>query len=380
MSGFATLDQTLRQTCNSGQVAGLVAMAASGDKIIYSGAFGPRQPGGPAMALDDIFWMASMTKAVTTLAALQLVERGKLALDAPIGPLVPELAQPSVLAGTQLRPAKGHVTLRHLLTHTSGLAYDMWNGGYKAWLAKSGTPGMGGGRLAALKVPLMSDPGTRWAYSTGLDFAGRAVEAASGQRLDHYFRDHIFEPLGMKDTGFVLTPPQRPRIAAMHRRQPDGSLLHIPFEVNQAPEFFSGGGGLYGTAPDYLRFVQMILNRGRGPGGQIVRPETIAMMVQNQIGGLEVQPMFTAMPGVTNDVEFWPGMVKKWGLGFLLNMQQTPEGRAAGSLAWAGLGNCYYWIDPASDIAGVMMMQTLPFYDAQCLEAFRAFERAVYAR
>ena len=385
MSGFATLDQTLRDTCASGQVAGLVAMAASGKKVLYSGAFGQRQPGGPAMALDDVFWIASMTKLATTIAALQLVEQGKLALDSPIGPLVPELAEAKVLEGfdadgnPQLRPAKIPVTLHHLLTHTAGLAYDMWNDRHKAWLAKTGTPGFGSGKLAALKVPLMSDPGAIWHYSTAIDYVGRAVEAASGQRLDHYFREKIFGPLGMDDTGFVLRPEQRPRVAAMHRRQPDGSLAQIAFEVGQSPEFFGGGGGLYGTAPDYIRLVQMILNKGRGNGTRIVQPESIAMMSHNQIGALDVQPMLTAVPAMSKDVEFWPGRVKKWSLGFLINTEAVPGGRSAGSLAWAGLSNCYYWIDPARDVAGVILMQTLPFFDQGCLAALGDFERAVYA-
>jgi methyl acetate hydrolase len=225
----------------------------------------------------------------------------------------------------------------------------------------------------------MSDPGTRWEYGINIDFVGKAVEAASGKRLDAYMRDHIFAPLGMNDTGFKITDSQRQRLVAMHARGEDGALAPIPFELEQNPEFHMGGGGLYGTAADYIKFTQMILNNGRGNGNQILKPETVALMGQNHIGDLAMGKMVTMAPMYTNDVDLYPDIVKKWGLSFLINTAQTAEGRSAGSLAWAGLANTYFWIDPARNVAGVILMQLLPFVDAKALEAFAGFEIGVYA-
>jgi methyl acetate hydrolase len=247
------------------------------------------------------------------------------------------------------------------------------------YLEKTGTPGITTCKNAALRTPIMSDPGTRWEYGTNIDFVGKAVEAASGKNLEAYLRDHLFAPLGMSDTRFKLGQAQRDRLVAMHARGPDGSLAPIPFEVEQDPEFHMGGGGLYGTAGDYIKFTQMILNKGRGNGNQVLKPETVAAMSQNHIGELEMTKMTSAVPFATYDVDLYPDMVKKWGLSFLINTAKTPEGRSPGSLAWAGLANTYYWIDPARDVTGVILMQVLPFADSKCLEAFAGLERGVYA-
>ncbi len=207
----------------------------------------------------------------------------------------------------------------------------------------------------------MTDPGTRWEYGTNIDFVGKAIEAVSGKKLDAYLRDQMFAPLGMSDTAFKIGDAQRKRLVAMHGRNPDGSLAPIPFELEQDPEFHMGGGGLYGTAGDYIKFTQMILNKGKGNGNQVLKPETVAMMGQNHIGDLTMTKMTSAVAFATNDVDLYPDMVKKWGLSFLINTARTPEGRSPGSLAWAGLANTYYWIDPARDITGVILMQVLPF-------------------
>jgi methyl acetate hydrolase len=386
MQSKAQIDQILRQKCEAKEVPGVVAMAATGNEVIYQGAFGKRDLSkDDPMTLDSVFWIASMTKAVTSAAGMQLVEQGKLSLDEPIGKVLPDLASPQVLEGfdakgaPKLRPAKKPITLRHLMTHTAGFAYDMWNGDMVQYLEKTGTPGITTCQNAALKTPLMTDPGTRWEYGTNLDFVGKAVEAASGKRLDAYLHDHMFTPLGMNDTGFKITDAMRKRLVGMHARGEDGVLSTIPFELEQAPEFHMGGGGLYGTAADYIKFTQMILNKGRGNGNQLLKPETVALMGQNHIGDLTMGKMTTAIGWATNDVDLYPDIVKKWGLSFLINTAKTPEGRSAGSLAWAGLANTYFWIDPARNVAGVILMQLLPFADGKCLEAFAGFERGVYA-
>lgn len=386
MQSKAQIDETLRKTSDAKEIPGVVAIAASGNDVLYQGAFGKRDLSKPdAMTLDSVFWIASMTKAVTAAGAMQLVEQGKLSLDAPIGEVLPDLAAPQVLEGfdesgePKLRPASKPITLRHLMTHTAGFAYNIWNGDCAQYLEKTGTPNIFSCQNVALTTPIMSDPGTRWEYGINMDFVGKAVEAASGQRLDAYLRDHMFGPLGMNDTAFKITDDMRQRLVATHARGEDGSLAPIPFEIEQNPEFHMGGGGLYGTAGDYIKFTQMILNKGRGNGNQVLKPETVALMGQNHIGDLTISKMTTVAPMYTNDVDLFPDIVKKWGLSFLINNAKTPEGRSAGSLAWAGLANTYFWIDPARDVCGVILMQVLPFVDAKCLEVFAGFERGVYA-
>jgi CubicO group peptidase (beta-lactamase class C family) len=386
MQSQAQIDQLLRQKADAEEIPGVVAIAATGNETIYQGAFGKRDLSkDDAMTLDSVFWIASMTKAVTTAAAMQLVEQGKLTLDQPIGNLLPDLAAPQVLEGFDAsgepitRPARNAVTLRHLMTHTAGFCYDMWNGDFAKFMEKTGTPGIITCKNDALKTPIMSDPGTRWEYGTNIDFVGKAVEAVSGKRLDAYLRDHMLAPLGMNDTAFKIGDDQRSRLVGMHARGEDGQLAPIPFELEQDPEFHMGGGGLYGTAGDYIKFCQMILNKGRGNGNQVLKPETIELMGQNHIGELVMTKMTSVAAIYTNHVDLYPDMVKKWGLSFMINTAMTPEGRSAGSLAWAGLANTYFWIDPARDVAGVILMQLLPFADHKCLEAFAGFERGVYA-
>ena len=386
MQSKTQIDQILRQKSDAKEIPGVVAMAANSKEVIYQGAFGKRDLSkNDAMTADSVFWIASMTKAITTAAAMQLVEQGKLALDAPVAKVLPDLAAPQVLEGfdakgePKLRPAKKAITLRQLMTHTAGFCYDLWNGDMASYLQKTGLPTITTCKNDALKTPIATDPGTRWEYGTNIDFVGKAVEAVSGKRLDAYLRDHLFAPLGMNDTGFKLTEAMRKRLVGMHARGPDGSLAPLPFELEQEPEFHMGGGGLYGTAGDYIKFTQMILNKGRGNGNQVLKPETVAMMAQNHIGDLVVTKMTSAVPIYTNDVDLFPGMVKKWGLSFMINTGKTPEGRSPGSLFWAGLANTYFWIDPARDITGVILMQVLPFVDGKCLETFAGFERGVYA-
>ena len=386
MQTKAQIDQLLRQKSESREIPGVVAVAANNQEVIYQGAFGKRDLSrDEAMTPDTVFWIASMTKAITTAAAMQLVEQGKLSLDAPIGKVLPDLASPQVLEGfdakgePKLRPANNPITLRHLMTHTAGFCYEMWNGDKAAYLQKTGLPGITTCKNDALKTPIASDPGTRWEYGTNIDFVGKAVEAVSGKRLDAYLRDHIFAPLAMSDTGFKLTDAMRKRLVGMHARGPDGSLSTIPFEMEQDPEFHMGGGGLYGTAADYIKFCQMILNKGAGNGNQVLKPETIELMSQNHIGELVMTKMTSVAAIYTNHVDLYPDMVKKWGLSFMINTAMTPEGRSAGSLAWAGLANTYFWIDPAKGVSGVILTQLIPFADAKCLQAFAAFERGVYA-
>jgi methyl acetate hydrolase len=386
MQSQTRIDQVLRQQSEAREIPGAVAIAATSKEVIYQGAFGKRDLSKDgAMTADSVFWIASMTKAITAAAGMQLVEQGKLSLDAPIGKVLPDLASPQVLEGfdasgePKLRPAANPITLRHLMTHTAGFAYNTWNGDMVRYLEKTGTPVFSSGKLAALKVPIMSDPGTRWEYGTNIDFVGRAVEAVSGKRLDAYLRDHVFAALDMTDTAFKIGDAQRQRLVRVHARNADGSLTPISLEVEQNPEFHAGGGGLYSTAGDYIKFTRMILNKGRGNGHQVLKPETVAVMGQNHIGELNMTGFTSFDAARSNHVDLFPDIAKKWGLSFLINTARTPEGRSPGSLAWAGLANTYYWIDPVRDVTGVILMQVLPFVDKKCLEAFASFETGVYA-
>jgi CubicO group peptidase (beta-lactamase class C family) len=336
------------------------------------------------MRLDSVFWIASMTKALTATAAMQLIEQGKLELEQSPGHVLPELAAPQVLEGfdaagaPRLRPAKRPVTLRHLLTHTAGFSYDIWNANIGKYMEYAGVPGVISCQNAALQTPLVFDPGEAWEYGINIDWVGKVVEAVSGTSLEVYLRDHIFTPLGMRDTGFKLRADQRTRLVGMHARTPTG-LQPIAFEMPQEPEFFMGGGGLYSTAADYVAFMQMILHGGRYNGAQVLKPETVALMSRNHIGELCVGTLKTVHPDLSNDANLFPGMVQKWGLSFLINTAPSPNGRSAGSLAWAGLGNTYFWIDPTRRVCGIILTQILPFADAKVLDLFAQLERGVYA-
>lgn len=385
MAVRTAMDDLLEQAVETGQVPGVVALAADESGEIYAGAFGKREAGGDTdMTVDTVVWIASMTKAVTSVAAMQQVERGDLDLDAPISNILPQLANPQVLEGfdasgaPRLRPARSPITLRLLLTHTSGFTYDMWNAEYGRFCQYVGQPGIISCQNAALDAPLVSDPGERWEYGIGIDWAGKAVEAVTGQTLSQYMREQIFQPLGMTDTGFTITPEQRTRISSMHARTGDTTFDVIPFEIPQNPEFHMGGGGLYSVGRDYLAFLQMLLHNGTLNGAQVLKPETVAEINRNQIGDLRVLPMKTAAPASTNDAEFFPGMPKTWGLAYMRNEEPAPTGRAAESLAWAGLANTYYWLDPTNRLTGVILTQLLPFADAAVLDLFGRFERAIY--
>ena len=381
---MSEIDTVLCQAVEQNEVPGVVAIAATPDAVIYEGAFGRRSLADPApMDLATVFRIASMTKAVTAVAAMQLVEDGRLALDQPAGEVVPGLAAPQVLEGfdemgrPRLRPARGTVTLRNLLTHTSGFGYDIWNADLLRYHRETGTPAPRTGKLAGLAMPLTFDPGTRWQYGIGIDWAGRMVEAACGQDLESVFRDRLFVPLGMRDTSFLVHPDMLPRLAAVYARTPEG-LQPLDLEPNPPREFFPGGGGLHSTAPDYMRFLRMLLGGGTLDGARVLRPETVALMFENHIGEIDVEPMVSFVSTSSNRIELFAGTRKKWGLSFLINTEAVPDGRSAGSLAWAGINNTYYWLDPTRKVAGAIFTQILPFGDPTVLHLLEAFEHAVY--
>src|SRR5215475_5243303 len=383
----AAADKALKEAVSKGDVPGVIAGATDTKGTTYEAGFGKRVLGQPAdMTPDTVVWIASMTKAITGAAAMQQVERGKLGLDTPAKAVVPELGNVAVLEGfdaggkPRTRKPKRDITLRHLLTHTAGFGYDIWSPELGKYQEVMGVPGVISCQNKALTTPLLFDPGERWFYGIGIDWAGKMVEAASGKRLGHYMRDNILGPLGMDSTAFRITDGMRKRLAKIHHRGPDGNLApDTELELPQEPEFEMGGGGLYSTVPDYLKFVRMMLNQGKSDKGEpVLKPETVSTMSKNAMGDSRVCLLKTAAPPFSNDAEFFPGMDKSWGLTFMINNEEAPTGRSAGSLAWAGLANTYYWIDQKKGVGGVYATQVLPFADKKALPLFYAFETAVY--
>ena len=385
----AAADRLLGDAIDRGDVPGVVAMATDTRGATYEAAFGKRVLGQPAaMTPDTVMWIASMTTAITGAAAMQLVERGRLALDAPAKSVIPYLGEVGVLEGfdgdgkPRTRPPRRDITLRHLLTHTAGFGYDTWNTAIARYCQVMDVPPVGSCRNRALTTPLLFDPGEGWQYGIAIDWAGKMVEAASGRTLGQYLQENLLGPLGMASTAFRIGDDMRRRLAKVHRRGDDGALVpDLVREVPQEPEFEMRGGGLYSTAGDYLKFVRLILNDGRSDSGEaVLQPATVAEMARNSMGDLKVSRLVTALPAVSNDAEFFPGIDKQWGLSFMINNQEAPTGRSAGGLAWAGLANTYYWIDRAKGVGGVFMTQILPFADVKALPLFEAFERCVYGR
>lgn len=377
-----TIQVTLEESVARGNLKGVAAVAWTRETQLYEGAAGESSEG-KKMSVDTPLWIASMTKAITAVAVMQLVERKLLSLDEPTGTIVPFLNDAQVLDGfdddgsPRLRPPSRPITMRHLLTHTSGFVYP-WADESLARFYPTMPPTPPGSE-ENMRYPLAFDPGEGWAYGIGLDWAGRVVEAVSGKRLDEYFRDEILSPLKMNETTFTLSEDQEADLATIYSRI-SGQLKPVPLPMNlpRNPEMLLGGGGLFSTARDFSRFTRMLLGRGRLDDAVLLRTETIELMSKNHL-----HPRFT--PGwksydttLTEDVAFWPGQNPGWGLSFLLNTEVTSNGRSVGSLAWAGIANTFFWVDHSAGVTGVFVTQVLPFYDRLTIDCFAAFERAVY--
>ena len=387
MSLKQSLDTVLKRGVEPGGVPGVIAMVTDRERILYEGAFGVRKLGDDANKVntDTVMLIASMTKALTTTAALQLVEQGKLDLDSPASKWLPELGKVQVLDGwdsagkPKLRAPKRPITLKHLLTHTAGFGYEFFSEDVKKWQAATGAPGFASSAHASLTMPLAFDPGDRWQYGVNLDWVGLLVEKVSGQKLNAYLLEHVMKPLGMSSTSMKISPDMRKRLATIHARLPDGGLAPIDFEVVQEPEVEMGGHGLYGTAGDYIKFVRMILNKGQGEKGRVLKVETVEAMMKDQLeGGMQVPSLVSSDLTLSNHFPLPPDNPHLWSLAFMINSKDLPTGRKGGSLMWAGLTNCFYWIDPASGIGGVYLSQILPFGDIKSLPLFFEFEATTY--
>jgi len=374
----AAIDEAMRGAIARKDIAGVVAMAADRKGVIYQGAFGVADLGeARPVKLDALFRIASMTKAITSTAAMQLIEQGRFGLEDPVEKYLPQFAKLSVFesfdgatGAYRLRPATKAVTVRHLFTHTSGLGYPFTNPTVRDFKPRAGEEYPVG--------PLVFEPGERWLYSTSTDWLGRLVEKVSGQSLEDYFRQHIFMPLAMADTFYFVPKDKEARLVTVNRRIADGSIGKEPVQPPTSGFTPIGGGGLSSTAYDYLRFTRALLNGGELEGGRILSAGSVALMGQNQIGALGVPAQKTALPDRSDDFSFIADGRDKWGLGFLITADAVPSKRSAGSLSWGGINNTYYWLDPTRGITGVILMQFLPFADRKALALYDAFERGVY--
>lgn len=384
---LSTESAVTEATTDSSRLAGVVAGVTSDEKLISLTAAGVRAVDRPdAMTTDTVFALFSTTKAITATVALQLVEDGTLDLDAPAAEYAPRLGDVAVLEGfdsaghPRVRAPKSAPTTRQLLTHTAGFGYDFFNESYRRLARDHGVPGTITATRESLATPLLFDPGTAWLYGSNVDWAGLVVEGVTGKRLGEVMSERVFSPLGMSDTSFTLTHDTADRRAVLHHRRDDGSLKpNHRWSMPPEPEIHMGGQGLYSTARDYLTFLRMWLDDGRSDGGdQILRPETIAEAGRDQLGTLSVTPLRSTARNVTENAEFFPGVRKSWGLTAMINDEDAPTGRPAGSLGWAGLANLYFWIDRRNRVAGFWATQIFPFFDRLALNAYLDFETSVY--
>ena len=375
------IDAALRGAVERKDVPGVVALVTDRRGVIYQGAFGVADVGnGRALTADALFRIASMTKAVTSTAAMQLVEQGRMSLDDPAEKYLPQLAGLKVIesfdpaTGTyKVRPVSRPPTVRHVLTHTSGLGYPFTSATLRDFKPRAGEQYPFGG-------PLLFDPGERWHYGTSTDVVGALVEKISGQKLEDYFRQHIFNPLKMADTSYNVPQEKGARLVAAQQRdgaRMDGTIVRQNPQPGLTIAEPVGGGGLASTASDYGRFVRMLLNGGELDGVRVLKAETVKLMGENHIGAVSVPALKSALPR-SADFTFIADGRDKWGLGFLITTDQVAGKRSPGSLSWGGISNTFFWVDPTRGIAGVIMMQYLPFADAKALSVYDAFERGAY--
>ncbi|MFK8024201.1 MAG: serine hydrolase domain-containing protein [Ilumatobacter sp.] len=384
MPTIDSISHALDDAVAAGHTVGVVGVVADRDGVIHESAHGLTEIGTDSpMQADSVFRAFSMTKAIGSVAAMQLVEQGRLDLDTPVAELVDDFGTIQVLDGwdgdtPRLRPPASPCTTRHLLTHTSGIVYDIWNAEQTKYMAATeGIPTLSGAIASLQSFPMTFDPGTQWAYGPSTDWVGRVVEAVSGQSIDAYVQEHILDPLAMSSSGFELSD-RADRAVSNHAHGPDG-FTPMPVDLPPTPEFYGMGHAMHTTGGDYLRFCQMILAGGELDGARVLKTDTVASMSTNAIGDLRITPQPSSNPVFGCDIDLFPGADKTFTLGFMRNEDDIDGMRRAGSLSWAGVMNTHYWIDPTTGVAGVIMMQHLPFVDAAALAAYESFERAVYS-
>lgn len=381
----SSVDAVLEQAVASGAVPNVVAIAADRDGIIYEGAVGPRVSGEQEdVDADTHYRIMSMTKMVATVAALQLMEQGKLDLDAPVEEYCPEFAKVPVLERLDgdkpvLRPPASKATVKNLITHTAGLGYWFWNADITAWESATGTPNVLSGSKAVFNAPMVADPGTKFVYGINTDWLGQVIEAAGAKKLDEAIKTGVTGPLGMNETAFAMTGEQRARSVPVHLQGADGAWAPSEIDLKQAPDYWAGGHGLHSTPHDYLKFQRALLGDGTSPDGvKILKPENVKEAFSNQIGELDFPSTIeTGDPATSHTFSVGPGY--KWGYGLLLNTADVPGRRRAWSGAWAGLLNTHFWVDRTTGITGAIYAQFLPFVTPEALKMYADFETQLYA-
>jgi methyl acetate hydrolase len=379
------IDEILERAVADGAVPSVAAIAADRDGIIYEGAAGMRVAGGEdPVTVDTHFRIMSMTKIVATTVALQLVEQGKLDLDAPVEQYCPEFAEVEVLEGfdgdtPRTRPPASKATVKQLVTHTTGLGYWFFSPELVKWESVTGIPNVLSGLNAIFKAPMLADPGSRFIYGINLDWLGQVIHAASGRKLDEAIAHGVTGPLGMTETAFLMSDAQRASSVPVHLMGEDGAWAATEIDISQEPEYWAGGHGLYSTPRDYMKFQRMLLGNGTSPDGvKILESATVDAAFTNQIGDLDFPAeLKTADPTATCDFNAGPGF--KWGYGLLLNTEDIPGARRAGTGTWAGLLNTHFWVDRTTGLTAAIYSQTLPFVTEPALGLYQAFEGALYA-
>ncbi len=376
--GAKALSTFLTEAVDRGDVPGVVVLVAAPDRVLYHEAFGKLNVArGVDMRKDAIFRIASMTKPLTSVGIMMLVEERKLDLDDDVSKYVPAFKNAQVISRLDLaagaywtRPAKRPITIRHLLTHTSGIGYS-WSDPGLAMIAKLT------GSTNDAKLPLLHEPGEKWTYGAGPRILGDVIERLASQPIEMFLEERIFRPLLMSDTGYAVPPDKNARVVTLHQRK-DGLLVETPNAATIAAEP-RGDGRLFSTAPDYCRFLQMILNHGQLGTARLLKPETVREISRNQTGAVKVRLQPAVDASHTRPFPLGAGE-DVWGLGFQLACPAKPDPamRRPGSMSWAGMNNTFFWIDPQEQIAVIVLMQQLPFYDEPVIRVLRGVETCVY--
>lgn len=378
------LNAILNNAVRANDVPFVVAMTGNANGTTWSGVAGDRAPGMVATE-DTVFRIFSMTKAVGATAAMILIDRGQLSMDTPVEEILPQFAEIQLLEGfdgdtPRLRRPKVKATVRHLATHTSGFVYEFWNRDIPKYMELSGHPTILSGLKTSLNYPLIFEPGERWDYGIGIDWLSQVVEAVDGRRIDAYCQEEIFTPLGMPDTNFEVNDSMAKRLAVVKARGGDGQFADFELAPPSKPEFYGMGHALYSTAPDYMRFLRMFLNKGQLEGNRVLSERAVETMLANQTGDIRVGKLTTVAPEVTADTELFPGLEKTHSFGCVRMEEGVPGMRRAGAQGWAGVLNTHYWFDPSEDIAGLIMTQSLPFVEPRFMKVYEQFEQAVYGK
>jgi len=374
----------LQQAVSNQDVPFIVAMVGNSNAVTWQGQVGNGAPG-MAAGENTVMRIFSATKSIGSTAAMILVDRGNLDIDTPVEEILPEFKDVQLLDGfdgagvPKLRAPEVKATVRHLATHTSGLAYEFFCADALKYMTATEHPSILSGLKASMYYPLVFEPGSGWQYGIGIDWLGQVVEAVDGRRIDRFCGEEIFAPLDMTDTVFELDEEKNARLANLKMRGPDGDFGDFELAPPPNPEVYGMGHCLYSTASDYMKYLQMHLNKGAAGDGRILSEAVAERMRDNHIGDLRIGKVLTLAPEISADFEPFPDTPKTHSFGFMRNEEDVPGMRAAGSQGWAGVCNSHYWFDPQNDVRAVLFTQSLPFVEDRFMKLYEDFERAVYA-